>query len=325
MKYIRHHFIPALLAALLLLAPRPAAADSAPQRPADARISVLATTYPVWLLTRAVACDVPAVDVQLLIAAATGCPHDYAPTPADLLRLEKAQLVIINGLGMESALQAALAQRAGDVLDCGAHLHDQLAAYAASMLAACEGHHHHHDHAAECGPNPHIFAGPRLAVAMTGIIADELARRDPAHAERYRANAARFAEDMTAQLRRLERLAAPDNPPRVILQHDGLAYFAADAGLKVLDIVQEDDERPTASRLMELLARIRAEKPELLLAEAQFADKTMSTLAGEGGTPLLQLDSLASGREDVPADHYVRTMRENINRLEESLARPRSF
>lgn len=322
MKYLRHSLVPALLAALLLLVPRPAVADGAARQASPARISVLATTYPVWLLTRAVTGDAPDVDVQLLIAAATGCPHDYAPTPADLLRLEKAQLVISNGLGMESGLGAALAQRAGDVLDCGAHLQDQLAAYAAQMPAACD---HRHDHEAGCGPNPHIFAGPRLAVAMTQLIAGELARRDPAHAARYRANAARFADDMDALLRQLESLAAPGRPLRVILQHDGLAYFAADAGLEVLDIVQENDERPTASRLMELLASIKAEKPDLLLAEAQFADKTLSTLAAEGGTPLLRLDSLASGPEDVPADHYARIMRENLNRLEESLARPRSF
>lgn len=322
MKYLFLSLVLLLLAAGPLLS-RPAHADDAAPREASPRLVVLAGTYPVWLLTRAVTADVPGVEVQLLIAAATGCPHDYAPTPADLLRLDKADLVIINGLGMENALHAALEQRTGAVLDCGARLRDQLAAYAARVPAACD--HHQHAHAEACGPNPHIFAGPRLAVHMVRLMAEELARRDAAHADRYRANAAAFADGMEDVLRRLDALSARHARPRVILQHDALAYFAADAGLEVLDIVQDDDGSPTASRLMELLGRIRQEKPDLLLAETQFADRTMSTLAGETATPLLRLDSLASGADDVPADHYLRTMRENVSRLEESLVRPRSF
>lgn len=321
MKYLSLSLVLLLLAAAPLLS-LPAHADAVAPRETPSRLAVLAGTYPVWLLTRAVTADVPDVDVQLLIAAATGCPHDYAPTPADLLRLDKAHLVIINGLGMENALHAALEQRAGDVLDCGARLRDQLAAYAERVPASCD---HHHAHAEACGPNPHIFAGPRLAVHMVRLIAEELARRDAAHAARYRANAVAFADGMADVLRRLDALPARDARPRVILQHDGLAYFAADAGLEVLAVVQDDDGSPTASRLMELLGRIRQEQPDLLLGEAQFADRTMVTLAEETATPLLRLDSLASGPEDVPADHYLRTMRENVSRLEESLVRSRSF
>lgn len=321
MKYLSLSLVLLLLAAAPLLS-RPAHADDTARQEPPARVTVLAGTYPVWLLTRAVTADVPDVDVQLLIAATTGCPHDYAPTPADLLRLEKANLVIINGLGMESALHAALEQRTGDVLDCGARLHEELAAYADHVPAACD---HHHGHEAACGPNPHIFAGPRLAVHMVRAIAAELARRDAVHADRYRANAEAFADGMRDVFRRLDGLTSRDARPRVILQHDALAYFAADAGLAVLDIVQDEDGSPTASRLMDLLARIRREKPDLLLAETQFADRTMSTLARETETPLLRLDSLASGAEDVPADHYLRTMRENVSRLEESLVRSRSL
>ena len=147
--------------------------------------NVLASTYPVWLLTRAVTDGVPDTEVQLLVAAATGCPHDYAPTPADLLRLEKADLVIINGLGLEAPFHDALARRGADVLDCGAGLGKALEAYEGTLpAAACGQTHHGHDHTA-CESNPHIFAGPRLAARMVESIAGELARRDPAHAARY--------------------------------------------------------------------------------------------------------------------------------------------
>ena len=36
--------------------------------------------------------------VELLIPAATGCPHDYAPTPADLTKVATADVILMNGL-----------------------------------------------------------------------------------------------------------------------------------------------------------------------------------------------------------------------------------
>lgn len=310
-----------LLTVLSLACPRHAAAAQAAPG-----MRVLASTYPVWLLTRAVTDGVPGVDVRLLVAAATGCPHDYAPTPADLLQLEQADLVVINGLGMEDAFHDALARRNADVLDCGAQLADDLAAYAGKLPAAASCGQPDHGHAHEqssagCGINPHIFAGPHLAALMTGRIAGELARRDPAHAAGYAENAARFAAGMRDLEQRLRRLSPQGQRLRVLLQHDALVYLAADAGFDILGIVQETaSDAPSASRLMELLAGVRQEKPRLLLGERQFTDRTMQMLAQESGIPLLCLDTLASGPEDVPADQYLRVMQNNVSLLEERLA-----
>ena len=310
-------FFAAVLAVFSLVGPLGAVSvHAAPVR------SVLAGTYPVWLLTRAVTEGVPGIEVGLLVAAATGCPHDYAPTPADLLRIEQADLVVINGLGMEDAFREALSRRGGDVLDCGASLGEALTAYAGKLpAAACGREHHDHGHAA-CGVNPHAFAGPRLAARMAESIAEELARRDPAHAARYRENAARLGAGLHDLLQRLRRLAQrEDRPVRVLLQHDALAYLAADAGFAVLGIVQEaSSEAPTASHLMRILEEARQERPDLLLGEQQFTDRTMQMLSEEADIPLLCLDSLASGPEDVPADHYLRVMQNNVSLLEERLA-----
>jgi len=72
---------------------------------AEPKVRVLATTYPVYLLTRAVAQSSPDVQVDLLIPAQTGCPHDYALTPKDMQKLSQARIVVINGLGLEAFLE----------------------------------------------------------------------------------------------------------------------------------------------------------------------------------------------------------------------------
>lgn len=99
----------AVLAGLFFsIRPQPvqAAPPQASGQPAELR--VLATTFPVYLFTRNVAHSRPYVRVELLIPAQAGCPHDYAPTPLDLQKLAQAQVVVMNGLGLEEFLAAPL-------------------------------------------------------------------------------------------------------------------------------------------------------------------------------------------------------------------------
>ena len=85
----------ALLAALLLL-------SGCRQAPAEeARLRILATTYPVYLFTTAVTDGAEGVEVRLLVNAQTSCLHDYTLTVADMRAIEEADVIVMNGAGLE--------------------------------------------------------------------------------------------------------------------------------------------------------------------------------------------------------------------------------
>ena len=65
---------------------------------------ITASVFPVWLLLREVARDVPGVNLSLLLPPGTGCPHDYAMTVQDRRALARADVLVVNGLGLESFL-----------------------------------------------------------------------------------------------------------------------------------------------------------------------------------------------------------------------------
>ena len=73
-----------------------------------AEVNVLCTTAPVTLLAKAVIDGVGGYKVTTMLPAAIGCPHDYALTPQDMRKLAKADVIIINGLGMEDFLDGAI-------------------------------------------------------------------------------------------------------------------------------------------------------------------------------------------------------------------------
>lgn len=295
-----------LILALLSLLALPVQAASRP-------VHVLATTYPVWQLARPLVAGLENVRLDLLIPAATGCPHDYAPTPADLTKVATADVILMNGLGLEAAFAPALAQAEAHKADCSQGI---------ALLAGRSGHEeeghddHHHD------DNPHVFTSPAAAAQMAGSMAEALIRACPEQAEAIRNNAAALQKSLLDLEKRLAALGASHPGACVLLQHDSLAYMMRSAGLEVMDVLQENEEQaPSAARLLECIDHIRKKRPVLLIGEPQFSPRPLETLAAETGIPVIQLDSMASGPDDTPVNHFEQQMRNNCQILENALSR----
>lgn len=299
-----------LLSILCVLCLPPAAIiASTPAGAADLRI--LADTFPVSILARSIAAGVPGARVDLLIPAGTGCPHDYAPTPADLRRLSQADVLVLNGLGLASALAPA-AQRSGlRVISAGDAAVDAPSEHAGHADHA-DGHGHGHAHEV----NPHVFAAPGHAARMVRAMGAGLAAADAEHADAWRASAEAVAVRLEALSLRL-REAGAKFPAGVVLYHDGLEYLAEEAGIPVAAVVQDDeDQAPSAARMLDILRLLRERRPALLVGERQFPPDVMETLSRESGVPLIFLDSAASGPEDASPAFYEEVMAENIRLLE---------
>ncbi len=68
--------------------------------------TVLATTFPIYQIVRNVTQGRDGVKVDLMLPSQMGCPHDYALTPQDMQKLAHADILVVNGLGMEEFLGA---------------------------------------------------------------------------------------------------------------------------------------------------------------------------------------------------------------------------
>lgn len=308
---------------------------------AEPKVRVLATTYPVYLLTRAVTQTSPDVQVDLLIPAQAGCPHDYALTPKDMQKLSKANVVIINGLGLEAFLEKPLAAAGKKiaVIDSSkgvnsiaeehdedhdadhdkadaAHKddHNPAAATKGHDLEHGHGHEHGHDHG---GLNPHAFSSPLQAAVMARNIGRGLAAAAPDAAKNCPQAADAYAEKLEALGQRLAAVGANAANKNVVALHDGMAYLVRDAGLNLVDVIQEDEEaQPSAARLLDLVKKIKESKPVVLIGEPQYSDKPVLALAAETGVPAVQLDPLASGPSGAPLDYYETVMSKNLATLE---------
>jgi ABC-type Zn uptake system ZnuABC Zn-binding protein ZnuA len=278
---------------------------------------IVCSTFPVYQLTRAVT-EGSGLEVDLLLPAGLGCPHDHALAPQDLRRLEAADVLVVNGLGLDDFLAEAL-QRAGvrpRVVDSSARSRPLPAEDSTPAHAQEE---HAHEHGAS---NPHLFASPRRAAEMVAAIAQGLAEADGRKDmdELYARNAGTYAARLNRLADEFSDLGRRLRNRRVVTQHGVFAYLAHDTGLEVIAVVEtHPGQAPSAAEMLRLAAAIRERKAGAVFTEPQYSAAVGETLARETGIPTAQLDPAASGPEDAPPDYYERVMRSNLETLRRTL------
>lgn len=280
-----------------------------PAHARDQERTYVATLFPVWLLLQEVSRDVPGIRVELLLPANTGCPHDYAMTPQDRRTLARADVLVLNGLGLESFLGEgarlkSLLKPEASIIDSSLGIDD---------LIEEEDDHGH-------GPNPHIFASPSMAARMTRSMAGQLSALDPGHAELYQKNSERAAGRLEALSEECRNLGERLKVRSVVTQHDIFAYLARDLGLTVEARIQpHEGQEPSAYEMLDLVRLIKEKNIGAVITEPQYPARTGQTLAAETGIPCFSLDPVDHGPEDASLDHYIRVMHDNLTTLEKNL------
>ena len=291
---------------------------------------VAATTYPIWVLTREIA-NGTGVNVTLLTPADAGCPHDYALTANDLLKIGKKPLLLFaNGAGLDDHLcEAAMNVNTGIVVvDTSAGLevvggdddHDEHADDDDDDVHdehEAEEHHHHH-HGAE---NGHFFASPNEARKIVAAIAVALAKNDLQHADAFLANAEKLDGQLETLANEFKTQLEPFASKRVAAQHNIFDYLLRDCGFELPSpIYAEPETPPSPAEIANLAKEFKEHGVKVIFTEPQYPDELAALLAKETGSTAVKLDPVASGPVDPPAGYYVDTMTRNLELMKKALA-----
>ncbi len=276
---------------------------------------VLATTFPIYQITRNVAKG-GALTVELMIPASLGCPHDYALTPRDMMKLGKAKALVVNGLGMEEFLHTAL-KKAGSslaVIDSSKGI--------TSLITDEFGnpgnrHKTGHDHAQV---NPHLFVSPGMAGLLAVNIASGLSKIDPKNAAVYQENARAYGERMAVLDQRARTLGKRLVHRQIMTQHGVFDYLARDMGLTIAAVLASHGVRePSASEMLSLARTIRTKKIRAIFIEPGYPSKAAKALSKETGIPVVILDPGSTGPKNADLAYYETLMDRNLKTLENVL------
>ena len=291
-----------LLAGLLLLTACGGGTASTPAEEDDT-LHILATTYPVYLFTTAVTEGVEGVEVTRLIQEEISCLHDYTLTVNDMKAIEAADVIVMNGVGLEDFMADALASSDAPVIDCSQGV---------ALLAALG--HEGHDHDAEY--DPHIWMDPERAAQMVWNVATVLSEVDTMNGDLYTANASAAEARLQSEVVGVED---PDILAGLITFHDGFQYFAQATGLDLLKAIEEEEgSEASAAEIKEIVGLIGDYNIPAIFTEKNGSDATAQAISRETGCAVEQLDLIMSG-DGSGIQPYLDAMNQNINTVLEAL------
>ena len=288
-------------------------------------LNIVTSFYPLYISTINITKDIPNVTVTNMTKAQTGCLHDYQLTPQDLKTLENADILVVNGAGMESFLDDVISQHPNlqivdatkglTLLEDNTHSHDDH-----------EHDHNHDDEHTEDDDHDHEY-NAHVWVSVTGNIdevkniSSQLEELNPENKEAYESNTNTYVAKLEAL--KTEMHEELDNLPNrdIITFHEAFPYFAEEFNLNIAGVIEiEPDSEPSAKEIEEVINTIRTKNIKSLFTEPQYSAKVAETIATETGATIYELDPIVTGDSNPDAyDDYINKMKKNLDVLKEAL------
>lgn len=217
--------------------------------------------------------------------------HNYQPTPQDIVRTDKAQLVLWNGLGLELWFEKFL-QQLGDVPS----------AVVTDGIEPIDIHQGPYSGK----PNPHAWMSPSDALVYVDNIAKAMATADPNNASTYNDNAAAYKEKIKqlADPLREQLESIPEQHRWLVTSEGAFSYLARDFNLKELFLWPINaDQQGTPAQVKNVIDTVNEHNIRTVFSESTISPKSAQQVARETGAHyggVLYVDSLSEADGPVP-------------------------
>ncbi len=234
--------------------------------------------------------------------------HGYEPTPGDIVKAQKADLILWNGLNLERWFEKFfrnIRNVPSAVLTDGIE-----------PIGIDEG--------AYAGkPNPHAWMSLQNAAIYVENIRKALVKLDPANEAAYTANAAaytaKFQAIETRVRTKLERV--PEAQRWLVTSEGAFPYLARSLGLKELFLwAVNADQQGTPQQVQKVIDGVRANRIPVVFSESTVSDKPARQIAKETGVRyggVLYVDSLSDAKGPVPT--YLRMLEYDVDAVVKGL------
>lgn len=245
------------------------------------------------------------VQVHSMVPMGTD-PHEYSPLPEDIEAVAKADVVIWNGLDMETG------DGWFDSLIESTDAQDRAVEAAAGVDPQWIG---------DGEVNPHAFLSPQAGMIYVQNITDALVDADPDQAEGYTARADDLLEEIGEMDERYEEELKNVQVPLLVTSERAFQYVATDYGLDEGYLWAIDtDEQGTPTQITELIDLVMDSQVPGILVETNVDPRPMQTVSDETGVPIVgEVYSDELGAPGTPGETYLGYLEYNLEAYQKAM------
>lgn len=280
--------------------------------PSAAPADVVASFYPLEYLARRIAGD----DATVATLVEPGVePHDYEPTPADVVAVAGAKVVLLQGASFEGWL-ATVQQKAPDaayvVTTEGIELRD------GEVRAGEEGHEEEREDD-EAPRDPHTWLDPVLFARQARTVEAALTAAMPEHGASFKARADALVVDLDALHGDFVAGLADCDLRVIVTAHSAFGYVADRYDFEMIAVTLDPEAEPTPDRLREVVDEVRARNVTVVFFEELVSPKVAEAIAREAGATTRVLSPIEGIPPEEEGADYMSKMRDDLAALREGM------
>jgi ABC-type Zn uptake system ZnuABC Zn-binding protein ZnuA len=248
----------------------------------DRPLRIASTVAPITNIVSNIAGGTDAV-IEGLVPEGTNS-HTFEPPPSAAQTLEEADVVFINGLVLEEPtkdLALANLRDGATICELGTEILPE-SDWIFDFSFPKEG----------GKPNPHLWTNPPMAKDYAKVVADLLSARNPANAETYAANFAKFSakvDELDAAVRTASETLDAESR-KLVTYHDAYAYFAKEYDWTVVGAIQPSSfEEPTPKEIADLITQVEAEGVKAVFGSEVFPSPVLEQIGKEAGVTYIDV------------------------------------
>jgi len=274
----------------------------------DNKIHLLTTTSIIADIVKQVGGDL--TEVTSLIPIGTD-PHDFSPQPKDAAAIVDADIIFINGAGLEDNLMTLIesADGIGKLIEVsqGVDMHFSETEDGKAQF-----------------PDPHTWMDPRNILIWLNNITEALVEIDPSHGDAYKANSADYAlqiEDLDFWIRSQVEII-PTDRRLIVSDHNVLGYFNAAYGFTQLGTItgsSSTEASPSAQDIASLEELIKQNNISAIFISEMSSLTLADQIALDTGLQVVKINHGSLSTEGGPAPTYLDFMRYNVAAIVEAL------
>lgn len=276
-------------------------------------LSVVVTTSVLGDIVENVVETKASVEVLVPIGAD---PHDYQLSASQAADISNADLVVVNGLGLEEGILDAIASLREDganVIEIGPMV-DPIPLAGAS----CD------PNAAASGCDPHVWMDPMRMIEAVRVIETALVELDPTGG--WSAAADAYVGVLGGLNQEVETLlsAIGSADRKLVTNHESLEYMASRYGLHVIGVVIPGGSTlgaPSSAELADLVSLMVDEDVRVIFADVSSSEELADAVASEIGSEVqvIELYTESLGEPGTEAGTYIGMIRTNAMLIAEAL------
>ena len=271
---------------------------------------IVTTIYPLYDFTKQVVGD--QADVVLLVPAGAE-PHDWEPSPADLVAMQKCDIFIYNGANMESWVDKVKKTT----------LSGKTMVNASSAVKVQAADYDEDGGPAEKGAiDPHIWLDPVNAISIVDAIGNAVAKFDSSNAAIYQDNTTVYKSKLATLNQHYIDGLQGSTTDEIITSHAAFGYMAKRYGFKQTAIMGLTPEaEPTADKMATIIDHVKDKKIKYVFFETLVNPKLSEVIASDTGAQTLVFNPIEglTDAEIAQGQDYITVMEMNLVNLRYAL------